>query len=186
MRANEDLRLFRIFTIADYEEEEVFLRQQNNAGYRLVRFALPGFYYFQKCQPEDVVYRLDFDNGNQDGRESYLQMFRDYGWEYMFRVSGWNYFRKAAAGEEDLEIFSDNASRLALVQRVFRTRMLPMLLIFLACVIPQLSQSVLGTFRYGFFVFWLVMFVLYVVLLVHSGLGLWKLKQKYGQEGGSL
>lgn len=186
MRANEDLRMFRIFTISDYEKEEAFLRQQHNAGYRLVRYALPGFYYFQKCQPEDVVYRLDFDHGNREDREGYLQMFRDYGWEYLFRVSGWDYFRKPAARDEDLEIFSDNASRLALVQRVFRTRMLPLLLIFLTCVIPQLSQSMLGTVRYGFLVFWMIMFFLYVVLLVHSGLGLWRMKQKYRQEGASL
>lgn len=182
MRKNEALRVFRWFGLADYEKEESFLREKHNQGYALTRFALPGFYYFQKCQPQDVVYRLDFYDGDKADKESYLQMFRDYGWEYLFDVNSWSYFRKAAAGDEDLEIFSDNASRLSLVERVFRSRLLPLLVIFLACVIPQFSQSFLGTFRQGWFVFWGVMFLLYVVLLLHNGVGLWRMKQKYSRD----
>ena len=70
----------RIFTIADYEEEEVWLREQHRQGWKLVNTNLPVFYHFVKCEPEDVVYRLDYKNSEEDG--NYMQMFQDYGWEY--------------------------------------------------------------------------------------------------------
>lgn len=181
MRANEDLRLFRWFTLSDYEQEEIFLREQHNRGYELVRFALPGFYYFKKCEPRDVVYRLDYPNNKGVAKGEYLRFFQDYGWEYLFDVNGWSYFRKDAADGEDVEIFSDNASRVALVEKVFKTRMLPILVIFLLCVVPQFSMSI-SNVRAGFFTIWAVLFLIYVYLIVHCGLGLFRLKQKYSDE----
>lgn len=181
MRANEDLCLFRWFTISDYEQEEEFLREQHNQGYELVRFVLPGFYYFKKCEPKNVVYRLDYPNNKGVAKGEYLRFFQDYGWEYLFDVSGWSYFRKDAGDGEDMELFSDNASRVALAEKVFKTRMLPILVIFLLCVVPQFFMSI-SNIRTGFFTFWAVFFLIYVYLIVHCGLGLLRLKQKYSDE----
>ena len=82
----EKKTLIRFFTIADFEEEEAWLREQHNMGWRLVKATLPCFYTFDRCEPEDVIYRLDFKNGEEEG--DYFQMFRDYGWEYfeLFRL----------------------------------------------------------------------------------------------------
>ena len=49
----------RLFTIADYEEEEQWLRSQHQKGWKLQKIYFPCFYVFEECQPEDVVYRLD-------------------------------------------------------------------------------------------------------------------------------
>ena len=119
-------------------------------------------------------------NGKQTKRE-YLRFFQDYGWEYLFDVNGWSYFRKDAADGEDVEIFGDNASRVALVEKVFKTRMLPILVIFLLCVVPQFSMSI-SNVRAGFFTIWAVLFLIYVYLIVHCGLGLFRLKQKYSDK----
>ena len=73
--------VLRFFTIADYEEEEQWLHQQHSRGWKLVKMIPPCFYRFEKCQPEDVVYRLDYQNGQENG--NYFQMFHDYGWEYL-------------------------------------------------------------------------------------------------------
>ena len=73
--------MFRIFTIADYEQEEQFLRQQHQNGWKLKRITAFGFYHFEACTPEDVVYRLDFRTKGTDW-DSYFQLFSDYGWEY--------------------------------------------------------------------------------------------------------
>ena len=64
----------RFFTIADYEEEESWLRNQHQKGWKLLRMTPPCFYVFERCQPEDVVYRLDYKNSTEDSE--YLQMFR--------------------------------------------------------------------------------------------------------------
>ena len=87
--------VLRFFTIADYEEEEQWLHQQHSRGWKLVKMIPPCFYRFEKCQPEDVVYRLDYQNGQENG--NYFQMFHDYGWEYLGQCVGWLYFRKSAA-----------------------------------------------------------------------------------------
>jgi hypothetical protein len=60
--------------------------------------------------------------------------------------------------------------------------MLPILVIFLCCVFPQLTKAVNGTGDVGGLIFWGLMLLAYVYLLLHCGLKLMKLKSKY--EGG--
>lgn len=47
----------------------------------------PCFYIFEKCVPDDVVYRLDYKNNTEN--DGYFQIFGDYGWEYIGRCVGW-------------------------------------------------------------------------------------------------
>ena len=86
--------IVRFFTIADYEEEEIWLREQHRNGRKLVRVIPPCFYVFEDCEPQEVVYRLDYKNSRQT--EEYMQMVRDFGWEYFTQCVGWLYFRKPA------------------------------------------------------------------------------------------
>lgn len=48
----------RFYTIADFNEEEIWLRKEHQSGWKLVKMVPPCFYHFEKCQPEDVIYRL--------------------------------------------------------------------------------------------------------------------------------
>ncbi len=184
-----DRVLFRFWTITDYEEEEEFLREQHREGWKLKKYWLPGFYFFDRCNPEDVVYRLDFEQAAQDEKSEYLQLYHDYGWEYLFDVNGFSYFKKPAdIMEGDLEIFSDNESRLEMVRRIFRRRMIPLLIIFLCCVIPQLViQSVNWIDRgyvgaKGMTIIFLVLFAAYLCLFIHCGRGIRRLEAKYKRE----
>ena len=45
---------FRFFTIADYEDEEIWLRKMHNDGLKLVKVNPPGIYTFEECEPEDT------------------------------------------------------------------------------------------------------------------------------------
>ena len=183
----KDKVLFRFWTITDYEEEEQFLTEQHRAGWKLRRYILPGFYIFDRCMPQEVSYRLDFDQAGYGEKAEYLQLYRDYGWEYLFDVNCFSYFRKPAEREgEDLEIFSDNKSRLDMVQRIFKRRMIPLMVVFLCCVMPQLviqtEMSVTRDFLSakvlaGIFI---VLFIMYVCLLIHCGIGIRRLKRQYG------
>ena len=57
--------VIRFFTIADYEEEEVWLRKQHRSGWKLVKMVPPCVYVFEDYRPEDVIYRLDYKNSKQ-------------------------------------------------------------------------------------------------------------------------
>lgn len=181
---------FRWFFADDFDKEEAFLRRQHKNGWKFVRFCYPGFYIFEKCKPEDVVYRLDYSNVRKEEKESYLQIFRDCEWEYLFDVNGWSYFRKAAEDvEENNEIFSDMETKIEFLSRVKRS-MIPLLVIFFCIIIPQLivqyhnmnsvetynSMKMAGTV---FFVIYVIFFALYLVLFVKFGLGIRRLKRKY-------
>ena len=49
---------FRFFSIMDYEKEADFLRKMHKKGWKFVKVSLGGFYGFEACEPEDVVYQL--------------------------------------------------------------------------------------------------------------------------------
>jgi hypothetical protein len=169
----------RVFTIADYEEEERWLRQQHQNGWKLAKMTPPCFYTFERCEPEDVIYRLDFKN---QATGDYMQMYADFGWEYAGKCVGWLYFRKSASQvdtEKEGELFSDNESKVDMVQQVISTRMLPILILFLCCVLPQTVRALDGKGSVGLLVFWLILLAIYLYILLHCGLKLLRLKRKY-------
>lgn len=139
---NDRKTVIRFFTIADYEEEEVWLHDQHKNGWKFLKMIPPCFYIFEKCVPDDVVYRLDYKNNTEN--DGYFQIFGDYGWEYIGQCVGWLYFRKPLSETEsvkDSEIFSDKESRIDVIDHVIKTRLLPVLIIFLCCVLPNLLKS---------------------------------------------
>ena len=174
----------KFFTVADFSEEEIWLREMSNQGWKLVKMTPPCFFSFESCEPEDVIYRLDFRNGEtQDG---YFEMMADFGWEYCGKCFGWNYFRKssdAAASEEEGELFSDNASRVEMVGEVIKKRMLPLLVIFLCVIVPNCLKlfggghfDAVDKFFTGVFS---ALFVIYVFLLTYCGTKLKNIKKQF-------
>ena len=81
-------------------------------------------------------------------KNEYVQTFYDCGWEYLQNFFGYSYFRKAVSemdGTEE-EIFCDDDSRLDMMKRVFRKRMIPLLCILFLIIIPQIIiQSYVNT-----------------------------------------
>lgn len=131
-------KAWKYFSIFNHEDEEKYLRQQHKHGWKFEKVTGLGIYHFTECQPEDVVYQLDYNQESSKNKEAYLQMFSDCGWEYIQEYAGYSYFRKAIAEmHEEEEIFSDESSRLAMLERVYKGRLLPLLVIFSACLLPQ-------------------------------------------------
>ena len=166
---------FRYFTIMEYEDEQAYLRRMHNNGWKLSHVSFPGFYRFEACEPEDVVYQLDYNREGASQREEYVQMFRDCGWEYLFDFVGYSYFRKPAAamdGEE--EIFCDDESRLDMMKRVFRGRMVPMLIILACVIVPQLVIWFLNRhsdgLSYALMMLYIALLVLYLAVFASFGL----------------
>ena len=63
----EKKTVFKWFTVAKYEEEQEYLRQMHQAGWKLVKVSFLGFYTFEKCEPEDVIYQLDYNQEREKG-----------------------------------------------------------------------------------------------------------------------
>ena len=60
---------FRFFTVAEWEKEEAYLSQRHREGWRFTGVRLPGVYGFERCAPQEVVYRLDYNPEARAHRE---------------------------------------------------------------------------------------------------------------------
>ncbi|MBU3189577.1 DUF2812 domain-containing protein [Clostridium bowmanii] len=113
----------KFFGLADFVEEQEFLQKQHKAGWKLKTFKALKKYTFEKCEPVEYIYQLDF---NEEGKyeEAYIQMFEDCGWEYIMKYQKWYYFRKAKCdvGENDNSIFSDAESKIDMCKKVYKTQ----------------------------------------------------------------
>ena len=177
--------LFRFYTLFEYEEEETFLENQHKNGWKVTGYKLPGFYKFEKCEPEEVTYRIDFTNENGANNTEYRQMFADNGWEFLWSVNGFSIFRKerASASEANNEIFTDNASKLQMLQKIQQRRLLPLITIFLCAIVPNFVKGINGEFGSStgdnvITVFFGIMFILYTYVFLKSLIKIKKLKEK--------
>ena len=180
--------VYRIFTIADYEREALYFREMHAKGWKLrkVSYSILLFavkYTFEKCHPEQVSYQLDFYPMEKSERSSYLQLFKDCGWEHITDFNGFSYFRKLHSGIEsdaEFEIYNDAAGKLAMVKRILTRRMLPILLLFLA-LLPVFSKFVSGgsSFSWEMFLIVIIDGVLLIVFAIQISYIFWRLSQKW-------
>lgn len=121
---------FRWFNIMEYEKEEKYLSKRHQEGWKFKRVTFPGIYTFERCEPEKVIYQLDYNKEGIKHQMEYVRMFEDCGWEYLTEFAGYNYFRKPADRMlQDEEIFCDDISRLDMVKRIFWGRVVPLIVI---------------------------------------------------------
>ena len=184
--------VYRIATIADYDREALYLRKMHAEGWKLKEVTYSNLvvavkYTFEKCQPEQVSYQLDFYPMKKSERASYLQLFKDCGWEHITDFNGFSYFRKLHSGIEsdaEFEIYNDASGKLAVVKRILIIRMIPILLIFLlifSALLPVFSKFVSGdsSFSWDMFLIVLIDFVLLIINAIQISYVLWRLSQKW-------
>ena len=180
--------VYRICTIADYDREALYLRKMHAEGWKLKEVSYSNLvvavkYTFEKCQPEQVVYQLDFYPMKKSERASYLQLFKDCGWEHITGFNGFSYFRKPYSqieSDAEFEIYNDAAGKLAMVKRILIMRMLPILLLFLV-LLPVFSKllSGRGSFSWGMFLIVIIDCTLLIVFAIQITYIFWKLFQKW-------
>lgn len=154
---------FKWFTIFEYEKEQDYLREMHKSGWKFIKVTGLGMYHFEKCIPQDVVYQLDYNKDGLVHKDEYLKMFDDCGWEYIQDFWGYSYFRKAVSEDGVAEeIFCDEESRFQMMQRVLKGRMLPLLVIFLAVLLPQFILNLFSYHNYFVATFIGVILVMYI------------------------
>lgn len=180
--------VYRLFTIADYEREALYFREMHAKGWKLrkVSYSILLFavkYTFEKGHPEQVSYQLDFYPMEKSERASYLQLFKDCGWEHITDFNSFSYFRKAHSeieSDAEFEIYNDATGKLAMVKRILTMRMLPILLLFLA-LLPVFSKFVAGgsSFSWEMFLIVIIDGVLLIVHAIQISYIFWRLFQKW-------
>lgn len=168
----------RFFSITQWKKEEEYLRAQHKMGWKFVKVNGLCLYHFQKCEPDDVVYQLDYNPDSMTQDQAYLQIFRDCGWEYLQNYAGYSYFRKPASamdGTEE-EIFCDDESRLDMMKRIFKRRVIPLIILFICVIIPQIIMQGQMHASFGdiFILVFGILAGLYLVLLASFGFSFWK------------
>lgn len=166
----ETKKTFKYFTIFAHEKEQDYLREMHRSGWKFVRVTGLGVYHFEKCHPEDVIYQLDYNQEGLDHKEEYVQMFHDCGWEYLQDFYGYSYFRKPASESKGSEeIFCDDYSKMQMLDRVRRGRLLPLYIIFGCVLLPAFFINLCGShFREA--MFFVPVIILYAVIFVRFGL----------------
>ena len=175
MKIKKELRYFSIF---NHEKEQEYLQEQHRHGWKFLKVTGFGVYHFEECQPEDVIYQLDYNQEGSAQKEAYIQMFADCGWEYIQEYAGYSYFRKPAANMADEEeIFCDESSRLAMLERVYKGKLLPMLVVFNACLIPQFILN-LANGRYFLAALMGGIVAIYIIIFAYSAAHYYRKKNK--------
>lgn len=171
-------RTLKFFSVADWEAEENYLRKMHCEGWK---FVSGGFLYtFERCEPEDVIYQLDYNEDARKDGEAYRQLFADAGWEYVQEFGGYSYFRKPASEMKENEegIFCDDASRLEMVKRVWAGRMVPILIVLAIIVIPYVSTGLVGQSFVLTGLYWLL-FLVYIYTVVRMCLKFFRLRRRF-------
>ena len=159
---------FRIFTIVDLDKEEEYFHEMNLKGwrYRTSRF---GFFYFEQCQPDDVIYCI-YDSRFLKKYKRELQDFRNRGWE-LIETGFCSILRKSASDilSED-QVYMSNDFR----WEVMRSRLRSCIATFSGALVVCMSL-----YRENLSQSFFIIFVLYACLISYLIYGFFRLKRKY-------
>ena len=179
-------RVFKVFQLVDYEKEEKYLSEMHANGWRFVD--TNGYKYtFERCEPENVVYRIYCSNLKED-RENLTTLFRDYGWEYLLSVQSHSYFRRPAEGlsAEEQDLFSDTETRMGIVRRMIFAKVGLLVFLLILIIVPNILRFT-GIVRKGsegkwgvtMLISYSLLLLIYICYISHAIRGYYRLKKKY-------
>lgn len=158
------------FTVMDYEKEAEYLAGMHAKGWKLSKVKYLGSYYFEECEPAEYSYQLDYNQDAAKEKDEYIQMFTDCGWEYIQDFVGYSYFRKPVEeGCEAEEIFCDDDSRIEMMKRVFKGRIVPLIILFFCLIMNCVNfglRSDESAFSLSMLILNLILMVIYVSIFV--------------------
>jgi hypothetical protein len=166
--------VWRLFWAWEDDRQERWLTDMARRGWHLRRAALMRF-TFDRGEPSDVVYKLDYTILKGGERDEYLGLFRAAGWEHVGEVANWHFFRTLAAAGADPDIFSDDESRAAKYKRllVLLVALLPIVVMSFARLLQRPRPTVPGLIEWllaGGTVAYALLLVLWLYALVRIAL----------------
>ena len=163
---------FRIFTIVDLDKEEEYLHEMHLKGWRY-RTSCFGFFYFDQCQPEDIIYRI-YDSRFLKKYKRELQDLRNRGWE-LIETGSCSILRKSSSDllPED-QVYMSKTLRWEVMRYRLRSCTAAFsggLVVCMSLFREELSQS--------FF----VIFALCAFIISYLFYGFFRLRRKYRVDG---
>jgi len=156
----EKKRVFKLFWAWQDEEEEKWLSKMAEEGWHLKKG--PWIYTFGKGEPENAIYKLDFNRTSQKDRDEYLTLFQDAGWEHITEYMSWHYFKSNKERVIYPDIYSDKESKI----QKYKT-MLAMETLLLAAIIIIASAIIFpSTQEYFYIVKWIYSILILLLLFV--------------------
>jgi hypothetical protein len=114
---SERLVKWRLFFVWEEDKEERWLEEMASQGWHLIHGGLR--FVFERGEPAQIRYRLDYRRRFPQGEGEYFTMYRDAGWEHICDFKQWHYFRSpAATGAPD--IYTDIESRVEMYRQIQR------------------------------------------------------------------
>lgn len=119
MEKKEIKKLWRFYSVADYEKEEAFLNEMARAGWNLTAV---GFcrYIFRRGNEGEFIYKLDMVERSESDevKESYFNFLSDCGIRVVGDFKDWIYLQKPAS-EGPFDMKDDTYARLRHVNKVY-------------------------------------------------------------------
>lgn len=103
-------KVFKLFWAWEEDKECDWLREMSNKGWHLKAFNM--IHYFEKGEPKDYVYNIDWKSTANVDIDEYITIFGDLGWEHVTEFFGYQYFRTESGKEIAPSIYSDNTSKI--------------------------------------------------------------------------
>ena len=108
--SSQRLVKYRVFVAWADQKEEQWLEQMAASGWHLVSGGIR--FVFERGEPRQMRYRLDYRPTYPQGQDEYFAIFRDAGWEHAGDYFGWHYFRSPVSANAP-EVFTDMESRVS-------------------------------------------------------------------------
>ena len=119
MEKKEIKRLWRFYSVADYEKEEAFLNEMARAGWNLTAV---GFcrYIFRRGTEGEYIYKLDMVERTESDevKESYFNFLTDCGIRIVGEFKDWIYLQKRAS-DGPFDMKNDTYAKLRQVNKVY-------------------------------------------------------------------
>lgn len=139
--------------------EEKWLKEMSAQGLHLKEVENPCFYIFEKGDPQNYVYKLDYrlnsamfshvgwltladkSSAQKSDEQEYFQLYKDAGWQYIGEGKGWQYFRQPEKTDETQELYTDPSSKQAKYRRKILFQLALMLLVAAFSLPPVFSLN---------------------------------------------
>ena len=135
---------FRLYF--DKDKETVWLNEMAAKGYALIGF-FAGFYTFEKTEPGEYIYQIDFGSKMFAIDPNYREFMEETGVEIIDNWGYWVFLRKKAA-EGEFELYTDVDSQIEHYTKI-RNMFKIVTLVELICFIMELFATMNG-FEAGF------------------------------------
>jgi hypothetical protein len=160
--------VFHFFLTWNVGREERWLEEMAGSGWHLAEVKTGMFFHFEKGEPRNMVYRLDYTGGRKIDRDEYFGIFKAAGWEHAAAWANWEYFRIPKGPGPSPEIFTDRESRISKYKRI-----LAFLFFFFAFGIWNAGNLLRSRARYGWI--WDAAIIFQLVTVVLLGYGVFRL-----------